>query len=137
MKPSFAEKIEQFVLSKKEIFQQYSKELAFKTTTKPEERKVRIERLKSVKWQLIYLSCFVEIMNYRFKDLQWKTQNEKLIFYATAYNHSFAANRADILKWINIKTFPYGLNSINLFSYSEVANHFFKNHSKNLFNIKS
>lgn len=134
MKPSFVETLENLVLYRhaRTLHNKYYEITAFKDTTITGIRKERVERLSSLKWQLIYLECFYDIISEKFKDIKWQDDVEMLKFYATAYNHNFCASKKEIDKWLNAKTFPYGASyKGEQYSYSDIAVYFYNNLLKN------
>ena len=56
-----------------------------------EKRRVRINRLKEMKFQLAYINLFVRVINENIKN-DFKDHNEKIKYYATAYNSGFWFN---------------------------------------------
>ncbi|MFH1321435.1 MAG: hypothetical protein ABII90_12395 [Bacteroidota bacterium] len=129
MKPSFVETLEERVKRSNELMNKYHEITAFKDTAITGTRRERVERLRSLTWQFIYLECFYDITSERFKDIKWRDDIEKLRFYATAYNHNFCASKEEIEKWIDAKTFPYGAQyDGEQYSYSDISVYFFKNH---------
>jgi hypothetical protein len=106
MKPSFIEKMESYV--KEFDFKAFTEVITFKSSDEKEIRKERIERLKTITWQLKYLNCFYFIVEHKFKKT-WQNIPEKIRFFAAAYNCGFENSAQDIEKWFTIKAFPYGL----------------------------
>ena len=130
MKPSFIEKMEDYVKNSYLLADRYKRIYNFANDSCIKEiRKERIQHLKSTEWQLYYLSCFYDIMNERFMHLTWKNTENKIRFYATGYNHSFNANKKTIEHWIDKKIFPYGIQSDQKqYSYNKISVYFYKNH---------
>ncbi len=126
IKPSFIEKLEDYLIQDDSLSHQYKHIYTYKSTNTKDIRATRIERLKSYQWQIRYISAFCKIVEKRF-DLQDKTLEEKIAFYSAAYNNDFLNDSSEIAKWTSIKYFPYGTKSKNNpFSYAEVANYFSK-----------
>lgn len=129
MKPSFVKKLEEYVKDSENLAKKYSRVTTYRDITIKGIRKERIERLNSFNWQFIYLNCFYDVLSEKFKDVEWQNNVEKLKFYATAYNHNFCASKQEIDKWINVRTFPYGVNyKGEQYSYSDIAVYFYQNH---------
>ncbi len=130
MKPSFIEKMEVYVKKSYLLSKKYKKIYTFKNdNTLKTIRKERINRLKSVEWQLYYLNCFYDIMNERFRYIKWKSEVEKIKFFAAGYNHNFNGSKKEIEQWIDKKIFPYGVNSDKKqYAYSNVSVYFYINH---------
>jgi hypothetical protein len=134
MKPSFAENVENCVKNNNHLAEKYSTILAYKQTKTSDKRLTRINRLKTIKWQLIYANCLTNIIDEKFKNENFTDEESKIQFYATAYNHGFNNNADNIKKWALVKSFPYGTkDQNNSFSYAEVASDFYLNVSKDLF----
>lgn len=106
MKPSFIEDLENYV-SNTESLQQYRSILIQKKTDK-EKRKERIDRLENFQWQLRYLKVFWHALEYKYKHIKFKNENEKIRLYATAYNYGFTKPEKEIIKYQSIKVFPFG-----------------------------
>lgn len=87
MKPTFAEQIEKDILPTP----------PFDLSDTPGARLARVKRLNSPNWQVQYLIWFIQIMNHRFKNMQWFSDVEKLKFYATAYNCGYR-NSSDYIR---------------------------------------
>ncbi|MBI5218152.1 MAG: hypothetical protein HY958_04400 [Bacteroidia bacterium] len=128
MKPSFIETLENTVLKDDSLHQRYKIITEFKSDKPELIRQTRVERLKTLKWQLIYANCFIAIMDEKFKDVEWPDIKEKIRIYATAYNHGFNHSLEKIKKWQSDKTFPYGgTNPENQYAYGDVAVDFYLN----------
>lgn len=90
MKPSFAELVERNV-------QKYKLgDYKFKMTNTPKARSERARRLDSPEWQVQYLILYIKVMDKRFSHLKWKTPEDKVRFYATAFNVGFNRNERTI-----------------------------------------
>lgn len=130
MKPSFIEKIENFIESNPSLTKQYSMVYQYSQTNPKDIRKERLDRLSDINWQLYYLKCFYSIMHYRFGDSCWENNADKIRFYASAYNHDFITSKEDIEKWTTINSFPYGTGypDKTQYSYSKIAVYFYNHH---------
>lgn len=106
MKPSFIEDLEDYVTNTVSL-QQYRSILIRKKTEK-ENRKERIDRLENFQWQLRYIKVFWNVLEYKYKHIRFKNENEKIRLYATAYNYGFTKPEKEITKYQSIKAFPYG-----------------------------
>ncbi len=128
MKPSFIENIETETLKYSELKSRYYKLLTYDNLTVKEIRKVRVKRLKTLEWQLIYLNCFYDYLTLIYQSEKWKNQNQKVKFYATAYNYNFKADKKDIENRINRRLFPYGKQKGNKqYSYCEISVYYINN----------
>lgn len=109
MKPSFIEAIEKYIIYEKlelPINIIIPKQLDSKSV-----KKIRLNRLKSLEFQLIYAHIFLIIMEHRFSNIEFCTIEDKIKFYATAYNYNFMATEIDIRKMSEKKLFPWGTNN--------------------------
>lgn len=124
MKPSFVEAIEGYVSSEESLKEEYG--FILLNGSGSPLRSLRLERLKQEHWQLIYLSCFVEITQHKFSSEVFSSVEDKLRFFCAAYNSGFMQSAAEIKSKINIKSFPYGARySDDQFAYSDVALEYF------------
>lgn len=134
MKPSFAEKAESYISTDSVLARKYKCILSYFHTKPSEIRFERITRLKTVKWQLIYANCFLNIVDSKFRNEVFMDDEQRILFIATAYNHGFDNTAENIIKWENVKSFPYGMkNGNNPFSYAQIASDFYFNVSCELF----
>ncbi len=90
MSPSFAELVERNVIRYKLW------DYKFKITNNAKARSERSKRLDSPDWQVQYLILYLKIMDKRFSHLKWKTPEDKVRFYATAFNIGFNKNERTI-----------------------------------------
>lgn len=128
IKPSFAEETEAYVLNNLCLSEKYKFLTVYSQTKVKEIRQARIARLKTLKWQLIYANCLLDIVDDKFKNEIFSDEQQKILFYATAYNHGFVNTAENIRKWEQVKTFPYGaMNDDNSFSYAAIASDFYFN----------
>ncbi len=98
MKPSFAELIERNVTRQKMTSQKFD----LKNTSKA--RGERARRLDSQEWQLRYLVMFIRLMDKRFAHIKWKTEDDKLRFYATAFSVGFNRDERTIRRMMTTKS---------------------------------
>lgn len=127
MKPSFVEELEKTIRENENSLTKYT--FILLTGEAETQRKTRLERLKDFQWQMRYLVCFVGIMQHKFAGKIFANENEKLAFYATAYNSGFQKSAEMIEKQMKIPTFPYGATASigKQYHYAEVATDFFEN----------
>ena len=95
--------------------------------TNPNERPARverIERLSSVEWQIEYLALFCAIVNHKFANTTFSTEEEKLRFYASAYNSGFHKSEQQIKETAQKSLFPHF--SRQKFKYSDIAVWFYQ-----------
>lgn len=133
MKPSFIEKIEDYVSKNEEFKACFSNNLKYKTNLIKEIRIERIKRLKSFTWQLKYAEIFYSIVVKKF-DLEQYNETKKVEFFAAAYNFGFDKNQQKIEESIGETYFPYG-NSYpgEQYSYSKIASFFYINNYNKIF----
>jgi hypothetical protein len=133
LKPSFASKIEKTLIESAETKEKYAIILKYKSSKPEGIRKERVEKLKSLEFQLTYISAFYDIVNRKF-NLSEKTQVEKIAFIATAYNYGYLSDKAEIEKHADDKYFPYGSKyKGKQYAYSDVAVDFYINHYHDIF----
>ena len=123
MKPSFIENMEQYITADSTLKRQYQKFLF----TNPHERQARVERverLSSTEWQIAYLALFCAVVNHKFADLAFSSAEEKLRFYANAYNSGFHRTAAE-LKSAKCAYFPHF--SRQKFHYADISVWFYEN----------
>jgi hypothetical protein len=128
MKPSFVEQMEDTLLQHyKSLKERYSSCLI----TAPNIRTAKIERMKRLEqliWQFRYLSLFYDLVTARFEKKQFVSDEEKLLFYASAYNTGFHKSETDIEQIGQKALFPhfaspkYRYNDIALWFYKQVKN---------------
>ncbi len=123
MKPTFAINIENEV-KKSSCLSNY-RDLIIDKNTDREIRYERVERLSSLKWQLKYLSAFIEIVKERTSKMIFKNQEEKLRYWATLYNAGIYTKESRILSLYEVEGFPSF--STNSFNYAEVCIEFYRN----------
>lgn len=125
MKPSFAEEIENRIFENKILNKKYYKVFRYSVENEKEIRGNRIERLKSIDWQIKYVCAFVDVVNQYF-EINNLSKLERVAFYASAYNLGIKHPPEKIKKWTTVKAFPYGEKyEGKQFSYSELAVHYY------------
>lgn len=98
MKPSFAELVERNVTRNKLTKHEFN----LKNTT--EARGQRVRRLDSPEWQLRYLVFFIRLMDKRFAHVEWKSDEDKVRFYATAFDVGYNRDERTIRRIMNPRT---------------------------------
>ena len=108
MKPSFVESLEHEI-DKNDSLSEIFSEIIFKShISELEKRKTRLQHLQNINWQIIYLNAFITICDIRFKELDFESTTDKLLFYATAYNAGFYNKPNAIRIKATQPYFPYG-----------------------------
>lgn len=123
MKPSFAVSIEEEV-AKCDYLKPY-KELIIHEKTDRSVRYERVERLSSLRWQLVYLCAFIEIARSKTSNISFNTTEEKLKYWATLYNAGLHASENKIYCLYEIDGFPRF--SSNSFNYANICVEFYRN----------
>ena len=121
IKPSFAEKIEiDFLnlLGDSEIGVR-SKDTIQNTTN----RAARVKRLKDKKAMLNYLLMFFKVMEKKYPI--WNTTENKIKFFACAYNANYQKPDKEIFSLISKKFFTTGLISPTKYCYPDISLYYF------------
>jgi len=109
MKPSFVERIEGFLIKDEQLKKRFGHLLISTSYTISKQRKIRLERLQELSWQLDYLCCFYVLTKERFESvLSSLNTQHKLEFLATAYNTGFYKSLAAIEIAMHQASYPYG-----------------------------
>ena len=98
IKPYFAEMVERNLVRYK------IKDYTFNLSNNSKARSERAKRIDSPEWQVRYLILYIKIMDKRFSHLKWKTPEDKVRFYATAFNVGFNKNERTIKYMMNRKS---------------------------------
>lgn len=128
MKPSFARQLEEDLsrLPKRTAKQQA---IPYNLSDTREARKERLKRLDNMQWQVRYLALFVRIMDHRYKNKQWTSNEEKLKFYATAYNYGYTKPADEIRAATGKKYFHLGWASQGeRYCYADISADYASNH---------
>jgi hypothetical protein len=134
MKPSFLESIENVIRSSGELSAEYQKIINYSNTNEKTVRKDRINRLKSFKWQMLYLEAFYDITLKRHPFLENRSMQYKVRYVATAYNHGYLSDKQEIEHWMEQKNYPWGTGvKGEQYAYSRVARYFYNNHYDTIF----
>jgi hypothetical protein len=129
MKPSFCEALENELNNYPDLLQ-LSKLLDYQVQNNESIRRERIKRLKSKKWQLIYLKIFTSYMFERYPNLKKESPEYIVRFLSSAYNYGFQSTFLEIDNWITIKAFPHGLKAnIEQYSYADIAAYYYLEYS--------
>lgn len=129
MKPSFVEMLEREISKYDDLNTRYGiwfKDVQSKPDAK-EKRRQRLFHLDDVKWQLRYLVMFYELAKKRTQSITFKTDNEKLRYFATLYNSGLMSDSAKVERMQGRKLFP---RRTGRFNYSDVAEEFYNEFRK-------
>lgn len=105
MKPSFLEAMEKKVIELKIEEFEY---ILLDDNDEKENRKIRIDRLENISWQLKYAICYYQIMKKIYPNYMLASSYQRIEFFSTAYNSGFYKFENDLLKNQNQKFFPFG-----------------------------
>jgi hypothetical protein len=128
MKPSFIEHLEAEWNRLSSAEEKASSGIsAFEPGDTSELRKNRILRLDDVHWQVSYLRIFMQVMQKRYGGLAFRDDEDRLRFYATAYNSGFASGEERIRKSMGERRFHLELFSPKkTYNYADVAVFFYR-----------
>lgn len=135
MKPSFVEAIEHYCINylpqeQKIMF----KEIIVNDKDISKNRAIRLQRLEERVWQLKYLQLYWYVANHKFRSVRFKNQEQRIRFYASAYNYGFTKPVDEIVNWQLYKIFPFGRNYTGQqLSYSDVSMAFFNTYFSQIF----
>lgn len=115
MKPTFAEQLEKDA-------QVWPAGKRYNLTNTPEARIERVNRLDKIDSQLNYLIIFLNVMDSKYQDISWNNKEDKLKFYATAYNSGYKLNDESIRKLSERKMFYTGMiKGDSLYNYADIV----------------
>ncbi|MDZ7876714.1 MAG: hypothetical protein U5L45_03545 [Saprospiraceae bacterium] len=135
MKPSFVEKLEKVSKADPTLFRPFHDVLSYPATLSDTEiRRMRVARLQNFETQFSYAQVFLLICNNKFKNEVFADTNEKIKFFAAAYNFGFDKDVKDIKAWTTRKAFPYGVKfKGKQMIYSEVSANFYTKYADEFF----
>ncbi len=99
LKPTFAEKVEKTIKKNPVLAKKYSEIYTFDDYETRARRAERIERLKSYKWQVKYVTAFSKIVEDRFSFGPSITPQQKIRLFSSAYNHDFLCDSMEMIHW--------------------------------------
>jgi hypothetical protein len=128
MKPSFIEQLEsdwnRLARAEERAAVRIS---AFDILDEPGPRQERIVRLEAMRWQVDYLRLFMAVMRKRYGAVVFKNVEDRLRFYATAYNSGYAAGEEKLRRRMEERHFHLELFSPKrTYNYADVAVFFFR-----------
>jgi hypothetical protein len=95
-----------------------------------ELRKRRILRLDDMAWQVLYLRLFMLVMQKRYGSIHFAGAEDRLCFYATAYNAGYSAGERFLRRAMEERRFHTELLfPKTTYSYADVALFFFRRES--------
>lgn len=132
MKPSFIENVEE--LRSQFRIEGYDFVKYPWYFTSKEKRRERVKRMKVQEWQLSYARLYIEIAEILYKDHEFKNVEEKVLFYAAAYNYGFTRPIAEIKRHIHRKSFPSpGFLNTEKKSYAEMSLCYYQENHQRIF----
>lgn len=123
MKPSFIEQLEYYIMDKDTLLSLFP-EVLIEDKVGKSARIERISRLEDMDWQMVYISLFCKVLQYRFSNVEFVTNEEKLKFYANAYNRGFLFC-SSVLRQKQKACFPHF--AIAKFCYADISLWFYNN----------
>lgn len=131
MKPSFVENLEKEV--ERLNLTQYNFINKFKNQQTESIREERVDRLTDLYWQMVYINCFVSVLDESYKSKLFESYEDKLRFYASVYNSGINISESQILKNISNKYFPYGKSYKGIqYSYCDISLYFYKKNKNSI-----
>ncbi|MBI1768618.1 MAG: hypothetical protein HYR67_09615 [Bacteroidetes bacterium] len=125
IKPSFAETIEIDFLKTFGKLKIQNWRPDFKDTIQNQaNRLARLKRIKDKKEMVTYLCLFFKVMESKYPD--WRDENEKIKFFACAYNLDYRKSREEIIPFITKKFFHTGMISSKKYCYADVAWYYYQ-----------
>ncbi len=133
MKPAFIESLESDWMS---LFSARERSEAgvpgFDRSDTREQRRRRVARLDDPAWQAVYLGLFMRIMDRLYGDAAFAGPDERVRFYAAAYNSGYRAGERAIRKAMAGKRFHTALLFPRVrFCYADVSAYYYAHLSSN------
>jgi hypothetical protein len=127
MKPSFAETLEGDFLRLADARDRARiAEAPFDRAGTVDARRARARRLTDVAGQALYLAMFVRVLDKLYAGQIWMNLEDKLRFYATAYNAGYRLGASRIRRESAVPRFHTGLFAgKTVYAYSDIAADFF------------
>jgi hypothetical protein len=132
MKPSFVENLES---DYERLFSAEEKAAigipAFERGDTSELRKKRVLRLDDTAWQVRYLRLFMLVMERRYEHIAFAGVEDRLRFFATAYNAGYASGEQALRRMMDERRFHTALIfPKTTYNYGDVALFFFRSQSR-------
>lgn len=106
MQPRFVEQLEEYIATNPNV--STFNYIVITGKSEKDSRKERMERMKQFAWQVRYAHVFWLVAYDRFRNRTFTTRQERIHFFASAYNYGFMKPECDIEDWQQQKRFPYG-----------------------------
>ena len=130
MKPSFAELLEKDAndVLEKSFLTKIGFDKLNRNMPSEDDREKRLIRITDVEYQLKYLVVFYKLCEKRFKDLHFKSEIDKLKFFATAYNSGYFKSQSVLESYLESKLFYTGkFNKSDTYNYASISSYFYSN----------
>lgn len=108
MKPSFVEDLEKAIHTMDPVPPVLAAAVAYTASDPVAQRRVRICRMKDIRWQYFYAFAFYTLSQNRFETVLSAEERKQIAFIASAYNLGFTRPASAIEKWQKSEVFPYG-----------------------------
>lgn len=126
MKPSFIENLEKTIIRHPGILSKYDSLIFSDNFSLQDIRRKRIERLKSLEYQIVYANCMFEVLKIMYPEVFTYDKAYQIKFISTAFNHGFLAGRKEILEYTTKAFFPFnGKNKTEKYVYNEISLYFY------------
>ena len=125
MKPNFASHIERCIQKYPDLEERYGMLNQQGNDFTFDQRRDRIKRLKTLDFQIQYLSAFIDyaVKRYHLSD---KDTEYQLRILSTAYNAGLSYSEKDLMDITKVKAFPNGTNAKgSLWNYSDLTVQFY------------
>ena len=107
MKPSFIENLEDYIVEHPSV--QHLNFIISTDKNAEQRRSERVQRLQQLSWQLRYAHIYWAIANDLFRNKKFENAQERIRFFAAAYNYGFLQPQLEIEQWQSKIAFPYGI----------------------------
>ena len=119
MKPSFVSRLESDAL--KAGILKFSAIDKLGETSDSESRLLRVKRLDSPLWQTRYLIMFIKVLDRMYVSKKWSSVEEKLKFFASAYNCGYWQSEKSIQRQLERELFYVSLLSNSRYCYANIS----------------
>ena len=106
MKPSFIEDLEKYIINNKDL--SHLRYIVINEKNLTSARWKRLVRLKDFRWQIRYAHTYWQVAKHKFRMIPFHSKEDRVHFFASAYNLGFTCNEQKIRKWQNMSRFPFG-----------------------------
>lgn len=126
IKPTFAQEIEKDIVNNPE-FRKDKKIDDINISNTAESRLARVRRLEKDEWQIQYLIWFIKLVENKFKHILWSSEDEKVKFFATAFNCGYKNSFKHIKNMMDEDLFHTTiLKGRTLYNYSDISYYYWQ-----------